>query len=127
MFSMLFYYLMRPSYVRPVSLPTSVLGAVRVVLRMSSVQRPSLFLLVTDPPPAEAVILTHDYVVKKIEELLVEEKYTKVLELAVDDVDQDKLREAEDRRKKKEYVPPTSETVTKVVGKSKTKKKGNDI
>ena len=127
MFSMLFYYLMRPSYVRPVSLPTSVLGAVRVVLRMSSVQRPSLFLLVTDPPPAEAVILTHDYVVKKIEELLVEEKYTKVLELAVDDVDQDKLREAEDRRKKKEYVPPTSETVTKIVGKSKTKKKGNDI
>ena len=94
---------------------------------MSSVQRPSLFLLVTDPPPAEAVILTHDYVVKKIEELLVEEKYTKVLELAVDDVDQDKLREAEDRRKKKEYVPPTSETVTKLVGKSKTKKKGNDI
>ena len=127
MFSMLFYYLMRPSHVRPVSLPTSVLGAVRVVLRMSSVQRPSLFLLVTDPPPAEAVILTHDYVVKKIEELLVEEKYTKVLELVVDDVDQDKLREAEDRRKKKEYVPPTSETVTKVVGKSKTKKKGNDI
>ena len=127
MFSMLFYYLMHPSYVRPVSLPTSVLGAVRVVLRMSSVQRPSLFLLVTDPPPAEAVILTHDYVVKKIEEFLVEEKYTKVLELAVDDVDQDKLREAEDRRKKKEYVPPTSETVTKIVGKSKTKKKGNDI
>ena len=127
MFSMLFYYLMRPSYVRPVSLPTSVHGAVRVVLRMSSVQRPSLFLLVTDPPPAEAVILTHDYVVKKIEELLVEEKYTKLLELAVDDVDQDKLREAEDRRKKKEYVPPTSETVTKLVGKSKTKKKGNDI
>ena len=127
MFSMLFYYLMHPSYVRPVSLPTSVLGPVRVVLRMSSVQRPSLFLLVTDPPPAEAVILTHDYVVKKIEELLVEEKYTKVLELVVDDVDQDKLREAEDRRKKKEYVPPTSETVTKVVGKSKTKKKGNDI
>ena len=118
---------MRPSYVRLVSLPTSVHGAIRVVLRMSSVQCPSLFLLVTDPPPAEAVILAHDYVVKKIEELLVEEKYTKLLELAVDDVDQDKLREAEDRRKKKEYVPPTSETITKLVGKSKTKKKGNDI
>ena len=64
-------------------------------------------LRISDPPPAEAVLLTESVVEQRIEEFLSEEKYTEILKLVVEEKDKDKLREAEQRRKDRDYVLPT--------------------
>ena len=81
-------------------------------------------LRISDPPPAEALLLTEGLVEKRIEEFLSEDKYTEVLKLVVEEKDKDKLREAEQRRKDRDYVlPKVSEEGTGKKNKSKKKSK----
>ena len=79
-------------------------------------------LRISDPPPAEALLLTEGLVEKRIEEFLSEDKYTEVLKLVVEEKDKDKLREAEQRRKDRDYVlPKVSEEGTGKKSKKKSK------
>ena len=79
-------------------------------------------LRISDPPPAEALLLTEGLVEKRIEEFLSEDKYTEVLKLVVEEKDKDKLREAEQRRKDRDYVLP-SVSEDKGTGQKKSRKK----
>ena len=78
------------------------------------------FTSVTDPPPAEALLLTDEYVRAQIEEHLVDEKYNRILLLDVEDKDKERFEEAEQRRREKEVVLPT--VPDKPDKKSKSKK-----
>lgn len=75
----------------------------------------------TDPPPAQALLLTDNLLRDKIEKLLTDDKYTQKLKLVVEEIDEEKLREAEKRRRERDYVVPN--LVQKPVGKGKSKSK----
>ena len=76
------------------------------------------FTSVTDPPPAEALLLTDEYVRAQIEEHLVDEKYNRILLLDVEDKDKERFEQAEERRREKDVVLPT------IPGKPDKKSKG---
>ena len=68
---------------------------------------PVCYFLLIDPPPAKALLLTNEYVAAEIEKHLTDDKYNKELLLDIDGDDKEGFEEAEERRKEKEYVPPT--------------------
>ena len=74
----------------------------------------------TDPPPAEALLLTDEFVKAQIEEHLVDEKYNTILLLDVENLDKKGLEEAEERRREKEPVRPN-------LPEKKTKTKGSEF
>ena len=80
------------------------------------------YFLLIDPPPAKALLLTNEYVAAEIEKHLTDDKYNKELLLDIDGDDKEGFEEAEERRKEKEYVPPTvHEEKQKGKGKKKSK------
>ena len=79
-----------------------------------------LFCPVSECPPAQALLLTDDYVRGQIEEHLTDPKYNEILKLDADNQDKDKFEEAEERRHKKvQELPNVTEKTT---GRGKTKK-----
>ena len=83
-----------------------------------------MFVTFVDCPPAQALLLTDDYVAAQIEEHLTDPKYNEILRLDVEEKDRDKFDEAEERRTKKaQKLPDVSEKVT---GRGSKKKKSKN-
>ena len=71
-------------------------------------------------PPAEALLLTDEYVAQQIEEKLTDEKYNEILVLDVEGKDKERFEQAEERRKNPPVIMPT---LTEQKGKGRGKKK----
>ena len=92
----------------------------RDISMLCSVYYAVMFL--PDPPPAECVILTDELVQARIDKFLSEDKYTEVLKLDVEQLDEEGLRNAEEKRRERDsYIPP--KIVETSTGKGKGKKK----
>ena len=78
-------------------------------------------MLIPDPPPAECVILTDELVQARIDKFLSEDKYTEVLKLDVDQLDEEGLRNAEEKRRERDYIPPKIVESSSGKGKKKSK------
>ena len=75
-------------------------------------------VLNSDPPPAEALLLTDAIVRERMNDELSDDKYNEILKLQVEPTDQDTLREAEKRRKDRVYQGPTVNEVSSGKGKN---------
>ena len=73
-----------------------------------------------DCPPAEALLLTDEYVAQQIGQQLSDDKYKELLVLDVEGKDKERFEEAEERRKNPPVIMPT---LSEKKGKGRGKKK----